>query len=70
MDKGSHVLQALRVAWAAEGLHQGFIGLDEFNDYVALADVLGETGPRWWEPRYDQPWRRQQARKREVAAVL
>jgi hypothetical protein len=24
----------------------------------------------WWEPRYDQPWRRQAARDRELDALL
>jgi hypothetical protein len=49
--------QARRVAWAAEGLARGFIDLAAFNDYIVIADAMGERGPRWWMPRYDQPWR-------------
>jgi hypothetical protein len=53
----SHGLEAQRVAWAAAGLAEGFIGKAEFDFYVALADVMSETGLRWWAPRHDQMWR-------------
>lgn len=43
--------------WAAEGLQRGFIDLETFNFWIALADVMGETGLRWWAPRHDQMWR-------------
>jgi hypothetical protein len=57
LERDPNPLEARRVMWAAEGLWHGYINKEEFDGYIALADVMGETGYGWWAPRRDQMWR-------------
>lgn len=57
-----------QVGWQADGFLSGRGWVDP-NQEVTLVQYE-EPDWDWWEPRHDQPWRRQEFRSRELASLL